>query len=201
MAEVDRLQRATRNGAGTGGGHPATREDDGRLVKFVARLTPPSGRETMSRPRIDWMWIMRHHDRLPGNRTAVTAPPPPEIPSNSLIDKYSTAQDDRHARAVLALSIRGVARYLWHRLSPRSFAGRRNGPGSPAPGPRPPVLSLCLKCALQCTACAHPAQRPGRVLLAWILRGPVAPGPRGRSYRDLLFTASTQATLHDSGTS
>ena len=148
------------------------------------------------------MWIMRHHARLPSNRTAVTPLPPSG--DNSLYGKPLTASSDRATSAAFASGIRVAARYLWRRLSPRSFTVRNNGPGSPAAEPRHPFPSRCskfLKCALQRTGRALPAQCPAGVLLARILRGPVTPGPRGRTHPHLRFTASTQSTLHDSGTS
>ena len=106
--------------------------------------------------------------------------------------------------AAFVFRIRVAARYLWRRLSPRSFTGRSNGPGSPAAEPRHSIPSRCLKflkCALQRTGRALPAQCPSRILVASILRRPVTPGPRGRTYPHLRLTASTQATLPDSGTS
>ena len=82
--------------------------------------------------------------------------------------------------AVFVFRIRVAARYLWRRLGPRSFTGRSNGsngPASPAAEPWRRILSHCLKCALRRTMRVLPAQRPGRVLVPWVLRGRVAPGP------------------------
>ena len=188
-----RLQRATRNGAGTRGGHPATREDDGRLVEFVARLTPPSGRDTMSKPRIECMWIMRHHDRLPGNRTAVTPPPlyPPPPPPQFLTQQALSGHTE--GAAAFVFSIRVAAGCVWRGLSPRSFTGRSNGPASPAPEPSRRILLHFLKGVLKRTGRALSAHCPGRVLLTWD-----APRP---GYSQAAWPYLPAATLHDSGTS
>ena len=89
---------------------------------------------------------------------------PPRTPGgvNSLYEKPLTARADLPVPAGFASGIRVAAGYLWRRLSPRSFAGRCNGPRSPAPEPRRPVPSRCLKCALECSGappCAASAAR------------------------------------------
>ncbi len=119
---------------------------DQRDERVGSRLTPSSERETMSKSRIEWMRIMRHHDRLPSNRTAVNAAgacpvhPPQHLHTSCRSLGSLTARAERPAPA--ASGIRVAAGYLWHRLSPRSFTGRCNGPRYPAPEPRRPVASL-----------------------------------------------------------
>ena len=199
-------QGATRHGAARGGTvtpRNGSRWSVGRVGRVRARLTPRGGRETMSKSRIERMRIMRHHDPLPSNRTAVTQPVHPPPPRRQLFESQAIIAPAGRS-AAFVFRIRVAARYLWLRLGPRSFTGRSNGPGSPAAESRRLFPSRCskfLRCALQRTGRALPAQCPSRVLVASILRGPATPCPRGRTYPHLRFTASTQATLHDSETS
>ena len=146
-----------------------------------ARLTPSSERETMSKSRIEWMRIMRHHDRLPSNRTAVNAAgaspvhPPQHLHTSCRSLGPLTARADRPVPAAFASGIRVAAGYLWHRLSPRSFTGRCNGPRYPAPEPRRPVASL--QAALHDSgtswgASKHPGGVPGAHEMRVILKEP-----------------------------
>ena len=204
----------TRNGATTG--PRAARslrdsEDDGRLIESVelrrvrdesASLTPPSVRATMSKSRIDRMWIMRHHDRLPSNRMEVTQPAHPPLPPQFLIQQ--ALNDHTEGAAAFVFSIRVAAGCLWRGLSPRSFTGRSNGPASAAPERSRRILSRCLKVCFQLSA--HWARPPrlapqGRVLLTSVLRGRDTPSARRRTFRRLRFAASPHATAHDAGTS
>ena len=102
---------------------------------------------------------------------------PVHPPPAALLTEELTAPADRPAPAAFAFSIRVAAGYLRRRLNAGSFTGRCNGPGSPAPESRRAILSRCLKCALRRTMRVLPAQRPGRVLVPWVLRGRVTPGP------------------------
>ena len=147
--------------------------------------------------------MRRHADSQCSDRLVETQPVErPRTPQHFRAScKSLTARADRPASAAVASDIRVTAGYLWRRLSPRSFTGRCNGLVYPAPEARRPVPSRCLKCALRCTGRALPAQRPRRVLPAWILRGPVAPSPRGSTCLRQHFTASLQATQQDCRTS
>ncbi len=187
--QLYRLQGATRNGAGTVARSAQSlrgTEDDGRLVasnRVCARLTPRGGRETIRKSRTKRMLIMRHHDRLSNQRRGNDAAPPRRYEHESLYDKLLGAPYERPGGAAFAFSIRGAARYLWCRLSPRSFTSRCNGPESRASKPRHLVPSRRLKflqCALQRTACALP--------------------PLRRIYPGFLSPTSPQATLHDCAT-
>ena len=127
-----------------------------------------------------------------GCRLKIVQPVRPPSGANSLYEKPLTAPADR--AAAFASSIRVAAGYVWRRLNPRSFIGRCNGSRPPAPESRRPVcpiLSRCLKCALRRTMRVLPAQRPRRVLLAWVRR---------RTHRRPRCVASSSATLHDSAT-
>ena len=129
--------------------------------------------------------LLAPHGRRPGRSGPIPSPPPKHFHTSHRSLGSLTARADRPVPAGFASGIRVAAGYLWRRLSPRSFAGRCNGPRSPAPEPRRPVPSRCLKGALECSGRALPAQRPRRVLLAWlawILCGPVARSPRGSTY-------------------
>ena len=74
------------------------------------------------------MWIMRHHDRLPSNRTAVTPLPPSG--DNSLYGKPLTASSDRATSAAFASGIRVAARRSRYRGARTAAVSRH--PCSPA---------------------------------------------------------------------
>lgn len=151
----------------------------------------------MSKVGTERMWILRHHDSLASNRRAVTQPVPPLqlLESQAIITSA-----ERSAAFVFSFCV--AARYLWHRLGPRSFSGRGNGPGAPAAEPRRLFPSRCSNSSnARSNALDAPSRRSVGAASWWRGFSAARVLPARVAEHIPIYASPLLRRLHDSGTS